>query len=138
MQEAFFTENASVFKRPPTNNWCSAQMIFMSLTKEHSVQLQNCTSLSSQRAEMTWMARGCWNLQAFTFSQKSSAANFFLIYIHSENSLQPFFPLRKIKDLTLSSWTAIYSWVSKLHTTGHVIICPCLTDQQPSGFWSET
>lgn len=58
-------------------------------------------------------------------------------YIPSGGPSTSSFPLKKGEALTLSSWTAMYSWVSKLHTTGQVRICPCLTDQQPRGFWSE-
>lgn len=40
--------------------------------------------------------------------------------------------------LTLLSVTTTYSPVCVLYTAGLVIVCPCLTVQLPSGFWSET
>lgn len=39
---------------------------------------------------------------------------------------------------TFKSETATYSWVLVLKTAGQVKVCPCLTDQLPSGFWSDT
>lgn len=39
---------------------------------------------------------------------------------------------------TFKSETATYSWVLVLKTAGQVRVCPCLTDQLPSGFWSDT
>lgn len=42
------------------------------------------------------------------------------------------------KKSTFLSETATYSLVCELKTAEQVRVCPCLTVQLPSGFWSDT
>lgn len=88
--------------------------------------------LSTEAAHVTNVPRA-----PHTSNQKCHTADFFLPTFPQEHPPTPSSLSRRMKALTLSSWTAMNSWVSKLHTTGQVRICPCLTDQQPRGFWSE-